>query len=279
MATNNDNGDGIGVVQEEEEDVEEDEEGYDDDDDDEEEDAVPSVIHTFWTACQHGDIVAITMLLAAGEDINISDTFDSPITVALIFMQLAAAQFLLANGADLSLVTPHGRNALHAASMGGDIACIDWVLSKTTIDVNSTQKDGFNSIMLALHNRQVEAAKLLMLKGANLFMKNEDDEAAIDMERGPEVLQYAKDLRFESVKPLLLLSKSCSSSVLPLASSSVISVFGNADIIRHMSDFFLRTELIVKDPSISEDDQELDDVKRRIEASLAEASNKRARTS
>jgi hypothetical protein len=102
---------------------------------------------------------------------------------------------------------------------------------------------------------------------------------------GPQVLQYAHDLRWASVRNLLHLSKSLSS--LPLIannnfpSSSLLSVLGNPDLARYVSLFLLRTDIVVRDPSIPIEPKEPDAVKKRIEASLAAAgsscSRKRSR--
>ena len=82
------------------------------------------------------------------------------------------------------------------------------MLAKTTIDVNSTTNDGMNSIRLAISD--LDAAKLLVEKGANLFLKDDEGRCAIDDdEHEPTILQYAKDLRFASVRSLFLLSSAC----------------------------------------------------------------------
>jgi hypothetical protein len=57
------------------------------------------------------------------------------------------------------------------------------------------------------------------------------------------------------------------------------SVFTITGLVRHIAEYLIRTELIVRDPATKKKDKEPDDVKRRVEATLAanEEKNKRAR--
>jgi hypothetical protein len=180
-------------------------------------------------------------------------------------------------------------------------------LSNTTIDVNSTEIIGRTPIKITLMKNMLDAGMLLVEKGANLFMKNKDGERSIDVHDvnhpeivlGPQVLQHALDLSWSSVKHLLLISNfhetadiasslSSSSSTAFKAqhrSHLAASVFTIQGLVRHIAEYLIRTEIIVREPRDDDDDdadddeQEPDDVKRRIEAALAvaEGSNKRTR--
>jgi hypothetical protein len=76
----------------------------------------------------------------------------------------------------------------------------------------------------------LNGSKFLMLKGANLFMKNKRGDRVIDRHvddnpknvvLGPQVLQRALDLRWSSVKHLLFISNFYETSdVVPFSSSS-----------------------------------------------------------
>jgi hypothetical protein len=250
------------------------------DDDDEEEDDPLAMNEEMDEACHEGDIDTIIMLLDSGVNIDCVDAVgNSPIMIALGSYHLDTAIELAQRGANLSIINERGSNLLHCAAWGGADYVV-WVLANTTIDVNSTDDDnGFAPIMLAMICDNLEAAKLLVEKGANLFIESNAGQRPIDHRLGPQVLQHAKDLRFASIKNLLILSKSCSSSsksILP----SVVSVFSNSDLVRNISTFMMRKDVIVKDTTISEEEQEPDEVRRRVEASLASSSssNKRART-
>jgi ankyrin repeat protein len=234
-------------------------------------------------ACQGGDVETIGSLLDAGKSVNsVDDHGWTPIMVALINGQLHVAIMLAGRGADLSRVSNSGLNVLRCAAIDGNIDCIEWVLANTSIDVNSTTNiGGWTPIINAVNHGHLDAGKLLVEKGANLFMKNNDGESAIDSrvdnepdgdQLGPQVLQHAKDLIWESVKPLLLLSSACSTSI---PSSSLIKVFSISGLVRdYIAPYIMRKGLIIRDPEEDVDEEpEPDEVKLRIEAALAAASS------
>jgi hypothetical protein len=235
-------------------------------------------------ACEKGDMEKIISVLDAGKDVNcINSAGITPVMVALNGGQLLAAIMLVGRGADLSSVDDVDSTVLHFAALSGHSECIEWVLANTKIDVNSQTYEAFTPIMGALYNNRLDAGKLLVEKGANLFIKNEDGGSAMDQPLGPQALQHAKDLIWESVKPLLLFSSACSTSAL---STSLIQVFSISGLVRdYIAPYLMRKGLIIRDPSEDVDEEpEPDEVKLRIEAALAAGgsssrsdSNKRAR--
>jgi hypothetical protein len=104
----------------------------------------------------------------------------------------------------------------------------------------------------------LDAGKLLVEKGANLFKKNNIGISAMDEPSGSQVLQHAKDLIWESVKPLLLLSSACSTST---QSTSLIKVFSISGIVRdYIAPYIMRKGLIIRDPEEDVDEEpEADD--------------------
>jgi hypothetical protein len=95
-----------------------------------------------------------------------------------------------------------------------------------------------------------------------------------------QVLQHAIEFRWAAAKPLLLLFKACSSDIVHSVDSSIaipsslLSALGNSDIIRkEIGPFLLRTDIIVRGPSIARPPKGPDEVKLRIEAGLAAASS------
>jgi hypothetical protein len=231
------------------------------------------------SACQGGNPATIVRLLDAGQSVNSVDGDGwTPVMYALRFRNLHAAIMLVGRGADLSRISDTEWNVLHITAMGGDIDCINWVLANTSIDINSTNNDGDTPLKYAISYENLDAAKLLVEKGGNLFIKNDVGQSSMDLSFGPQVLQHAKDLIWVSVKPLLLLTKSISiaandaslpSPVLP----SVDKAFGISGIVRRIASFLKVKGLIVRDPSIPKEEQEPDDVKIRVEAALAAASS------
>jgi hypothetical protein len=236
---------------------------------------------TMYTACAKGRVDDVRRLLDAGEDVNNTAGFSmTPVMRALVHGHIDVVRLLHERWADLSRVDASGRNVLHVAANGGNIECIVWVFANTAIDVNSEDNHGHTPISLALLNSNLMAHNLLIERGANLFIKNIFGRRAIDYGNGPQLLQHAKNLLWESVKPLLLLSKAISiavdykslpSPVLP----SVDKAFGISGIVRRIASYLKRGKLIVRDPSIPKEDQEPDDVKRRVEATLAKECSKK----
>jgi ankyrin repeat protein len=322
-----------------------------------------------WRACYDGRTEDVIALLAEGENVNCRHAHGwTPLLLSLYHGHFATSMALIERVADASLTSNSGRNALHAAVVGGNLDCVNFVLDNTAIDINSTDEEGSSSLMaalqqgqsaisrllvergadlkmvgfkgwtslhyaahggdldclklvrsntemdinatnecgdaplsIALYNGHLEAAIYLVQHGANLFAKNNDGELAIDVPvepeedepdiadedqvfLGPQVLQHFNQLQWEAAKPLLLLSKSFSSSTIvsPNPSTpippSVISVLSNPDIIRFgLAPFFSMSGLILTDPKA---EKQPDEVKRRVEAKLASggSSSKRART-
>jgi hypothetical protein len=176
----------------------------------------------------------------------------------------------------------------------------------STIDINSTDIDGVTPMMLTLYYNKLDAGMLLIEKGANIFKKTNVGERTIDIKVhdadeptdvviGPQVMQHALDLRWTSVRDLLLIANFHETSEIisfssprrsprlaaPLQSAHLAaSMFTIQGIVRHVAEYLIRTEIIVRDPTLKKREKEPDDVKRRIEAALAaaaEGSNKRAR--
>jgi ankyrin repeat protein len=221
-------------------------------------------------ACMMGQVDKIKKLLDTGESVNGTDSAGLTIVMLSLYTgQIPAVNTLVARGADVSKTDHKGCNALLYSSMGGNLQSLDWVLANTSMKVDSTSNYGVTSLHGALINNKLAAAKYLVEKGANLFQRDGENRRALDIRfrgdrnneaMGPQVLQYALELRWSSIKDLLLVANSLSS-----LSESGRSVFSNSDLVRHISAFMLRKELIVKDPAIPQ----IDDVRMRIEATLA----------
>jgi hypothetical protein len=256
-----------------------------DEDDEEEEDDDPLVMNDggatgMRTACADGDVDWIVSLLDGGKSVNcVNDYGETPITMALRNGHVEAVIMLVGRGADLSWITNIGWNMLHNAAFGGDRDCIEWVLANTMININTTYNNGYTPINIAVYNRHIDVAKLLVERGANLFLKNSHGRCTMDNALGPQLLQYAKDLIWTSVKPLLLLSKACSTNALPFNPStaiplSVINVFSIAGLVREwIVPYVMRKGVIIRDPSIPRPPKQPDEVKLRIEAELAAAAS------
>jgi ankyrin repeat protein len=134
--------------------------------------AHPLMSEAFEKALRDGDVGEMRRLLDGGESVNcVHQHGTTPIMLALFRRELAIIQLLAERGADLSMVDNVNWSLLHIAALGGGRECIEWVLDNTTIDVNSTSHLGETPLMMSLDSNELEAAKLLVENGANLFLK------------------------------------------------------------------------------------------------------------
>jgi ankyrin repeat protein len=137
----------------------------------------------------------------------------------------------------------------------------------------SASEAGITPFIIALVENNLELAKYLVVKGANLFASISGGGIVMNLPEARHLLQYAKDLRFDSVKQLLFLSKTCKARAVvaietnsdsdlapprrsarleaPLRSARLENaVFGDPVLPRIIASYILRTELIVRDMSL-----------------------------
>jgi ankyrin repeat protein len=237
----------------------------------------------------------------ANTTIGVNSTDDegrTPVMYSLQHGQLKASKALFARGTDLAIVDTDGSNVLHYTAAGGHLDCIKWVYANTKIDVNAPRMNGMTPIMDAFFFNKLDAAKLLVEKGANLFLKDRNNIFAIDIrvvndepdgeQLGPQVLQHAKEVRWSAAKEFVLLSTSCQSAdrrQLANHPTSIydgenifrsarlaVSVFGERGLSRLIASYIMRTDILVRDKSIPLV-KEPDAVKKRVEAALASGSS------
>ena len=87
-----------------------------------------------------------------------------------ISLCFAITNCLLDEGADPSLKDQYGRNLLHKASAGGNVAIIETMLSRG-LDVNSKDSDGNTPLMIAAFTGKMEAVNYLLHNGADPSLK------------------------------------------------------------------------------------------------------------
>jgi ankyrin repeat protein len=168
--------------------------------------------------------------------IDINST-DNEGTTALHFVMadgaLDSVMLLFERGALLSIVNNNGLSLLHIAVSLGEEETIKCLLENSTLNINSADSHGTTPMTLALWRGGLDSAKLLIEKGANLFMKKDEGTSAIDVRSwdpqnaallGPQVLLHAKELRWSSIKDFLLLSKACQSQARRVATDTALSV-------------------------------------------------------
>jgi hypothetical protein len=183
-------------------------------------------------------------------------------------------------GADLSIVDNDGANVLHAAAVGGNVECIDHVLAKTTIGIDSIATTGITPLVLSLFKGHYEASIHLVERGVNLFAKLDGGRRAIDVPLldepnvflGPRVLDHFKNIKCQSVKHLLLLYASYAALISTSEAAAQVQpstylasrVLASPDLIRVIASYFFPSKIITRDKSIKAPDA----VRERVEAEL-----------
>ena len=89
--------------------------------------------------------------------------------IAALWRKMEAVNCLLRNGADPSLKGQYGRNVLHWASAGGDLAIIETIVLRG-LDINSRDSDGETPLMIATSCDDIKAVNYLLDKGADLYL-------------------------------------------------------------------------------------------------------------
>jgi hypothetical protein len=178
-------------------------------------------------ACKFGDTDVVRRLLDTGAQCkNCKDDRTTAVMEAMYWGSLNVVRLLKQRGANLLGENDYGSNLLHRAALGAPgrgqrARCIKWVLDNTQIDINSTNNNLCTALCLTLsdnneHNRNgsdFKSAKLLIQRGANLFVVLNSDFVTQNEYGGiPQIeekfvlqlLQHAHDLRWASIRPLIL---------------------------------------------------------------------------
>ena len=123
-------------------------------------------------ASQSGSVATIETMLSRGLDIDSKDrNDDTPLIIAAVCGKSEAFYHLLNKGADPWVRGNFGRNLLHAASAGGNVAIIKTVFSCYLYeDINSKDGDGNTALIIAALSGKSEAFHYLLEKEADPYV-------------------------------------------------------------------------------------------------------------
>jgi len=167
----------------------------------------------FVLACREGDVKIARQLLVAGADVNLPRSYngDTPLMQAAAYMPAEFVNEIIAKGAQVNVMTRDGDTAagwaafggklenlkvlvehgaeintrvgklvgwpgrpLGAAVSGGHVSMVDFLVAHGG-DVNTTDNHGKSLLMYAVANNQVDVAKLLIARGANVLAQADYD--------------------------------------------------------------------------------------------------------
>ena len=125
-------------------------------------------------AAQSGNVAIIKTMLSKGLNIDSKDNElnVTPLVVSITFDRLEATKYLLDSGANSSIQSSNGLNSLHWASIHGNTAIIDVILSHE-LDVNVKDRDGCTPIMFGIvATNNMETVDFVLRKGADPFLRD-----------------------------------------------------------------------------------------------------------
>lgn len=129
-------------------------------------------------AISSGNINSVESLVNAGADVNAKIKYDwngveyTPLLWAAYVEKpnLSIIDFLISNGADISLSNSYGTNALMFAAEKGHFEVVKSLIDKG-VSVNAVTKNNATAIMYAAMSGKAKVAKLLLNNGADISLK------------------------------------------------------------------------------------------------------------
>ena len=134
-------------------------------------------------AVKNNEVALVRELIKQGVNINELDTNqDAPLIMAAYKGYTGIVKLLLEAGADVAVVDPGMKaTALHAAAYAGNAEAAKLLLeSKIDIDKQGPY-NGYTALHDAVWQNNVETAKILIEAGANLNIKSNSGETALDL--------------------------------------------------------------------------------------------------
>ncbi|XP_048251276.1 inversin-like [Haliotis rufescens] len=122
-----------------------------------------------------GDLEEVKRLLSLGVNINSRGQFSrTPVMWAAVEGHRDVVELLESEGADVSLVDEDGYNILHFACIRGHLETVEFVLSLNEVDINRRGEGSKTPVMRAAELGHREVAGLLVSKGADVSLVDED---------------------------------------------------------------------------------------------------------
>ena len=146
--------------------------------------------------CKHGHIDIVDLLLENGVDINTVHYNMSALHVAAEEGHLNLLKYLLNKGANVSLKTEDGIDAICYASRAWHTDCVEFLINYG-VDPNTHDKYNMYPIHMAAMKGDLDFVKFLIGKGADPFVTNTMNQQPFHLAAGnknPETLSYLSSL-------------------------------------------------------------------------------------
>ncbi|XP_048242839.1 histone-lysine N-methyltransferase EHMT2-like [Haliotis rufescens] len=124
--------------------------------------------NTLHLACVTGNVETVKCVLSPKVvDINSrGEGSVTPVMEAARWRHREVVEFLVSEGADVSLVDVAGNNILHWACRGGDVETVEFVLSLNKVDMNAKNRSGRTAAGEARAYGHQRVVELLVSRGA-----------------------------------------------------------------------------------------------------------------
>ncbi|XP_048252515.1 ankyrin repeat and KH domain-containing protein 1-like [Haliotis rufescens] len=134
-------------------------------------------------ACMGGHLETVEFVLSLNVvDINSRGGGSrTPVMTAAEWRHRDVVELLVSKGADVSLVDVNGDNILHWACWAGHLATVKFVLSLNVVDINSRGGGSRTPVMRAALRRHRDVVELLVSKGADVSLVDEDGDNTLHL--------------------------------------------------------------------------------------------------
>lgn len=133
-------------------------------------------------AASSGRTEVVTLLISKGANINAKNQEGhSSLQLASSKGWKEIVEILVGKGADVNVKDKRGATALHRAASLGRSAIVSALLSCPGIDVSAADADGNTPLHLACEENHRNEARLLVQHGANLTLKNREENTPLDV--------------------------------------------------------------------------------------------------
>ncbi|XP_067677279.1 putative ankyrin repeat protein RF_0381 [Haliotis asinina] len=133
-------------------------------------------------ACKNGNLSAARLILCQRRvDVNCKQSGWTPLMRAAENGHLELMKFLVSRGANVSLANTLGDNTLHLACENGPLKVVQYILSLDVVDINSRGWKKRTPVMLAGFTGRVSIVDVLVRKGGDLTLVDEDSNSILHL--------------------------------------------------------------------------------------------------